>query len=779
MGLFVLVLLVNGTTAAPVTYYLCDDISSPGLLDRDCHTSSGVGFASSLNLDFNTILIDSISGDEYAFDLYLATGSNDQSTIAQVSIILVHLGQEITVATTSFNVTNQYEFRETQLYTDNVIGTELNGVAGDELILRVFNLGPGRLHIDYGKSPISKITISGKEPPPAPSGLGATVVSQTQIDLSWTDNADDETNYRIEQSNGTSDWVEIGIADADTTSYSVTGLSCNSTNYYQVRAYRAGDRPFSSYSNIAGAITNACDPPATPSGLEATSISQTLINLSWIDNAANETNYRIERSPNGSNDWTEIGIAAANSQVFSDSDRDCGSTYFYRMRAFRFEDARYSNYSNVSNATTAACDPLPAPSELGATAVSQTQIDLSWTDNSDDETNFRIERSPDGSSGWAEIGSVDANVTSFSDNDLSSNTSYHYRVRAYRSADIAYSSYSNITTANTLTAGADIVVSSWFVEESNTNKSLNDVHFVDLNHGWLVGAEGNISQTGNGGETWTNQNSGVSENLHGVHFVDSSRGWTIGANGTIVTTNNGGVSWTTQTSGTEYDLEAVFFFDENYGWAGGGLATARLSNGQLTYTYQNVILRTMNGGASWTQQNDLGRKGIINDMHFINSQEGWAVGGQRTLLHTDDGGETWSSQTVPVDDKFEISGVTFIDANRGWIAGSSATSNMILYTENGGESWTAYTSEITTGIGWNEIYFNNSGRGWASGEDGSIIHTEDFGSSWIYQESHTEDDLYRLHMIDGNNGWAVGAGGTLMRYGPIKQIFIPMLLRTP
>ena len=86
---------------------------------------------------------------------------------------------------------------------------------------------------------------------------------------------------------------------------------------------------------------------------------------------------------------------------------------------------------------------MQAPSGLTATGVSGAQIDLSWTDDSTNETAFYIERSPDGSTGWTEIGSVGANVTTYADTDLTCATTYFYRVRAYRSGDGQYSAYSD------------------------------------------------------------------------------------------------------------------------------------------------------------------------------------------------------------------------------------------------------------------------------------------------------------------------------------------------
>lgn len=88
---------------------------------------------------------------------------------------------------------------------------------------------------------------------------------------------------------------------------------------------------------------------------------------------------------------------------------------------------------------------------LTVTMVSGTQIDLSWTDNSTSETGFSVERSADGLTGWVEVGTTGAGVVVYSDTDLTANTTYYYRVRAFRGA--VYSAYTNIVSAKTLILG--------------------------------------------------------------------------------------------------------------------------------------------------------------------------------------------------------------------------------------------------------------------------------------------------------------------------------------
>jgi len=91
--------------------------------------------------------------------------------------------------------------------------------------------------------------------------------------------------------------------------------------------------------------------------------------------------------------------------------------------------------------------PPAAPSGLSATSLSTVSISLSWTDTANNETGFKIERKPAGSSTWTEIATVGANVQGYSDSGLSQATQYTYRVRATnRGGDSAWSNEASATT---------------------------------------------------------------------------------------------------------------------------------------------------------------------------------------------------------------------------------------------------------------------------------------------------------------------------------------------
>jgi hypothetical protein len=119
----------------------------------------------------------------------------------------------------------------------------------------------------------------------------------------------------------------------------------------------------------------------------------------------------------------------------------------------RVMDSVYIDHMFIRSETLPGDPPVP-PSDLMATAMSSTQIDLTWNDNSDDEYGFEIERSSD-SSPWELVDTVGADVTTYPDTGLAPGTTYYYRVRAFNgSGASAYSDPASATTPE----GAGIVL---------------------------------------------------------------------------------------------------------------------------------------------------------------------------------------------------------------------------------------------------------------------------------------------------------------------------------
>lgn len=286
--------------------------------------------------------------------------------------------------------------------------------------------------------------------PIAPSNLEAEAVSKTQIHLSWTYNAENTEGFRIERSkDDTTNWQPITEVGPDVRSFENLGLSPSTTYYYKIRAFNPAGN--SGYSNITSATTFSDIPvPAAPTDLAADAESISQVTINWMDNASNEEGYIIERSRDGTN-WEIIDTIGAGAATGIMNFQDIGllpsTDYYYRVRAYNAGGE--SGYSNTANAKTFSEIMIPAdPTDLTATAISSTQISLSWTDNSDNEEGFKIERAGQ-SMNWREIDSVGADTESYIDEDLTPSVTYFYRIRAYNSE--GYSDYSNPDDAITLT----------------------------------------------------------------------------------------------------------------------------------------------------------------------------------------------------------------------------------------------------------------------------------------------------------------------------------------
>ena len=101
--------------------------------------------------------------------------------------------------------------------------------------------------------------------------------------------------------------------------------------------------------------------PSTPSGLSATAVSQSQIDLSWTDNSGNESGFSIERKTGSGGTYSVIATTTANVASFSDTALSSGTAYYYHLRAFN--TAGYSGYSNEANATTQS--PSQPPTNNG------------------------------------------------------------------------------------------------------------------------------------------------------------------------------------------------------------------------------------------------------------------------------------------------------------------------------------------------------------------------------------------------------------------------------
>jgi hypothetical protein len=333
-----------------------------------------------------------------------------------------------------------------------VASSDLSGPSAESLTA---HLAAGTYYIDiashgsYGD--VGQYTFNGSIVPDVvvtvadPTGLSANAVSATQVNLGWTDNAGNETNYLVQRStDGGATWTNLATLGADATSYADTTVSASSTYVYRVQAYNATTS--SNYSNMATVSTPALPQvPATPINVAASANSSSQITVTWSD-VGTETGYRVQRSGDGVN-WTTVGTLGANVTSFADTGLTPSTIYNYRVIAFN--GVGNSAPSTVVQAQTQAAPvttTVPAaPTNLRITGGSSTSLILAWNDNSNNESGFSVERWNGYS--WVVLGTVPANTTSVQNINLRPYTIYYYRIRAYNST--GYSAYSNTAGART------------------------------------------------------------------------------------------------------------------------------------------------------------------------------------------------------------------------------------------------------------------------------------------------------------------------------------------
>ncbi len=169
------------------------------------------------------------------------------------------------------------------------------------------------------------------DPPAAPTNLNATAAACDQINLTWTDNADNEASFRIERGTNGINFNEIDSVGANITAYSDTTAAENTTYYYRVKARNsAGD---SGYTNVDSATTPVCppEPPAAPT-LTAKAWKYEVM-LTWTDNSDNEDGFKIYKSMNGV-DFDLLTTVGADVTTYTDSGLTRKTRYYYKVCAF-------------------------------------------------------------------------------------------------------------------------------------------------------------------------------------------------------------------------------------------------------------------------------------------------------------------------------------------------------------------------------------------------------------------------------------------------------------
>ncbi|MEP7163038.1 MAG: hypothetical protein ABI741_00005, partial [Ferruginibacter sp.] len=200
-------------------------------------------------------------------------------------------------------------------------------------------------------------------PPSTPTGFSATAVSSSQINLSWNA-VSGAIGYDVYYCDGT----YIGFTA--NTSYNHTGRVANTTYSYKIDAQKSSSCISSITSCVSATTSSSCTPPSTPTGLTATAASSSQINLSW-NAVSGAIGYDVYYC-----DGTYIGFTP--NTTYNHTGRVASTTYSYKIDAQQSASCISGITSCASATTYSSCTPPSTPTGFSATALSSSEIDLSW-----------------------------------------------------------------------------------------------------------------------------------------------------------------------------------------------------------------------------------------------------------------------------------------------------------------------------------------------------------------------------------------------------------------
>ena len=277
----------------------------------------------------------------------------------------------------------------------------------------------------------------------------------------------------------------------------------------------------------------------------------------------------------------------------------------------------------------------------------------------------------------------------------------------------------------------------WNIIQAPTDRALYSIRFADAQNGWICGQAGLILATKDGGKTWTEQKSNTDLYLFAIYPVSATHVVAAGDKSTLVETTDGGATWKPRkvaqsSEGVSEDIalavqDPIFydieFADDKNGWIVGEFGTIR---------------HTSDGGATWTEQQKTLLGGGIVDMfdlptlfgvHFVNNQEGVAVGLEGKIAHTHDGGNTWAfdkvDEAVAIEDPL-YSPFMFPDG-RAWAVGSGGE---VVNKDAGNAPWHRAKLGMRLFTWLRSVDFFDQNNGWIVGGFGTILKTKDGGKTW-------------------------------------------------
>ncbi len=270
--------------------------------------------------------------------------------------------------------------------------------------------------------------------------------------------------------------------------------------------------------------------------------------------------------------------------------------------------------------------------------------------------------------------------------------------------------------------------------------------FIDADNGWVVGGNGAVMRTSNGGASWVSQGNPLRTTPFlglSIAFTDAMTGVIAMNNGSMLRSTDGGFTWDLLPR-SGYALRMLRVAPDGSLWGCGSVG---------------VIARSTNGGASWTTMNS-GVTTVLYDITFPDASTVIAAGGAGVILRSTDGGQQWNSVTAPLST--DIISMDFADANHGLAV---QLPKYLLRTTDGGQSWSDTSFAVNE---FTQVRFAGNNTGWLlSNSPGSVFKTTDAGASWNFVEVERprRTTMYSVYSFNDSEALLVGTGGAIFMTG--------------
>jgi photosystem II stability/assembly factor-like uncharacterized protein len=311
-----------------------------------------------------------------------------------------------------------------------------------------------------------------------------------------------------------------------------------------------------------------------------------------------------------------------------------------------------------------------------------------------------------------------------------------------------------------------------------------DVKPLSADKAIIAGYGGKILLTGDGGRSWEVVQSGTDGAIYNIAMVDESNGWAVGQIGTVLKTTDGGKSWQKVDAGTQSTLFSVYAPTPQRMIAVGERATViSTDDGGATWKSVKIESKQAEAGSDeamvgLTDAEMIAQDPALYDVKFVDDKNGWIVGEFGKIMHTTDGGATWTEQQESlvgeeIVDALDLPTFYGIDCSSPTACTVVGLDGKIAATTDGGKTWSFEKVEGNFTEPLFTVQLFPDGTGWAAGVAGEVMRREngvwkpyDLGMrvfSWLRQ----------VGFSDPQNGWLVGGFGTILRTRDGGKTWIP------